>query len=72
MIHSASRGAAFYSRGISFFEEIEDGFIDFLRRLPHGDVAALLDEPKLRTRDGSMEAFSQSGGKNEVPFSPEE
>ena len=55
-----------------FFQEGENGFIDFFWVLPHGDVAALLDGLPSRTPDGLMETLSNGRWKDEVSFPPDE
>ena len=41
-------------------------------RLPHRDVAALLNDVKFRALDGSLQGLTHRRGKEEVIFSPDE
>ena len=55
-----------------FSQKTEDGPIDLLGCLPHGNVATVLDDSKSGTPDCVSEARPDRGWENEVSLSPDE
>ena len=58
--------------GLFFFQEVEDGLVNFFRGFPHGNVAAPFNDMQFRTLDGPMKAFPYGRRKDEVLLTPDE